>query len=339
MRYLKWPFILSMLGRTPHPPTRGHEVRQMGGADARLTVVENVRLSSGRPPIRRPSPGPEEPADAPLREIEIKLRPIAEPKTPPKPGEWLATHFEGGQTFAEYRAAGPVGPDATRRTIHLAMVGDFSPEQRKILDLTRDYMEKFFGVPAKVSKRIPLADLPERMAWRTHPSWATRQLLAGYVLNEVLEPARPDDALAYLAFTAADLTPGEGWNFVFGQANLRERVGAWSMHRFGDPSRGPSDFRTCLRRTMDVATHETGHILTIQHCTAFECNMNGSNSLEESDRAPLHDCPVCTRKLCWDLKLDPVARFRGLIPFYRANGLDDEADWSAKAVGLLRGSP
>ena len=53
-------------------------------------------------------------------------------------------------------------------------------------------------------------------------------------------------------------------------------------------------------------------------------------------RAPLHACPVCTRKLCWDLKLDPVARFRALIPFYRANGLDDEAEWASKAADIAR---
>lgn len=245
--------------------------------------------------------------------------------------------METGQTFAEYRAAGPVGPDATRRTISLVLVGDFSTEQRAILETTRDYLERFFGMPTKVARAVPLADLPER-AWRTHPSWRTRQLLAGYVLGEILEATRPDDALAYLAFTAADLTPGEGWNFVFGQANLRERVGVWSMHRFGDPARGPEAFRTCLKRTLSVASHETGHILTIQHCTAFECNMNGSNHLPESDSRPMYYCPVCTRKLCWDLKLDPVARFEGLIPFYTANGLDDEAGWCAKAVGLLKPS-
>jgi archaemetzincin len=280
-------------------------------------------------------PRPEDQRDAPLKEVEDRLRPIAEPKRLPGPHDWLANHLEGGQTFAAYRSAGPVGPDASRRTIYLALIGEFSAEQRRVLELTRDYMERFFGMPTKVAKTIPVPDLPGR-AWRTHPEWGTRQLLTGYVLGEVLEATRPEDALAYLAFTAADLTPGEGWNFVFGQANLRERVGAWSMSRFGDPARGAAEFRLCLSRTMDVASHETGHIFTIQHCTAFECNMNGSNSLEESDRAPLHACPVCTRKLCWDLKLDPVARFERLVPFYRANGFGDEADWCTKAVGLLK---
>ena len=74
-----------------------------------------------------------------------------------------------------------------------------------------------------------------------------------------------------------------------------------------------------------MATHETGHIFTIQHCIAFECNMNGANSLPESDRAPLLFCPVCLRKLCWNLGLDPVEHLRKLHQFYDAHGLVNDA--------------
>ena len=35
----------------------------------------------------------------------------------------------------------------------------------------------------------------------------------------------------------------------------------------------------------------------ISHCVHFHCRMNGSDSLEESDRSPMHLCPVCLRKL------------------------------------------
>jgi hypothetical protein len=67
--------------------------------------------------------------------------------------------------------------------------------------------------------------------------------------------------------------------------------------------------------------------------------MNGSNNPDESDGRPMHYCPVCTRKLCWDLKLDPVVRFEGLVPLYRANGFDAEARWCEEAIGLLKASP
>jgi archaemetzincin len=87
---------------------------------------------------------------------------------------------------------------------------------------------------------------------------------------------------------------------------------------------------------MNVATHETGHILSIQNCTYYEYNMNGSNNLEESDRSPLHYCPVCTRKLCYTLGLDPAKRLLSLNPFLEENHFDGELAWSLRAIGLLR---
>src|SRR5262249_51405827 len=173
-------------------------------------------------------------------------------------------------------------------------------------------------------------------ARRRPPRPGTEQLLTTSLLNGVLRPDRPDDALAYLAFTAGDLWPGMGWNFVFGQASLRERTGVWSLHRHGDPAGGPEAFRLCLRRTLATASHETGHILTMQHCTAFACNMNGSNSLEEADRQPLHPCPVCLRNLCWNLQVEPAEHCRRLRDFCREHGLADDADWFGRAAELLR---
>ena len=54
---------------------------------------------------------------------------------------------------------------------------------------------------------------------------------------------------------------------------------------------------TDLRRTLGTASHELGHVLTMYHCTAFRCLMNGSNHQEERDGRPLHLCSVSLRKL------------------------------------------
>jgi archaemetzincin len=163
-------------------------------------------------------------------------------------------------------------------------VGDFSEAQRRALDLTQDYLALFFDAPVRVRRQIALASIPAR-ARRTHPSWGDQQVLSGYVLHEVLEPERPADALAYLALTASDLWPGQGWNFVFGEANLRQRTGVWSVYRNGDPG---GDFTPCLRRALGTASHELCHVLTMRHCTAFRCLMNGSNHQGERDARPLH---------------------------------------------------
>jgi archaemetzincin len=125
-----------------------------------------------------------------------------------------------------------------------------------------------------VKREIGIASISAR-ARRKHPSWGDQQLLTRYILHEVLEPERPADALAYLALTASDLWPGEGWNFVFGEANLRQRTGVWSMYRNGNPE---MDFNLYLRRTVGTASHELCHILTAHHCTAL------------AGRTPCSDC-------------------------------------------------
>jgi archaemetzincin len=292
-----------------------------------LRTLALIGLLAALAPAGEPPPT----SDETYPQLEKRLRPMAREIGE---SEWLRHHPESGQTFAEYLQADPVRRGRKLSTIYLCLLGDFNSEQQRVLDVTRDYLEIFFQVPVKVHKRVRLKDVPER-ARRVHPQWKVPQVLSTYVLDDVLRPERPDDALAYLCFTANDLWPGEGWNFVLGQASLRQRVGVWSIYRNGDPARDEDNFRLCLRRTLSTASHETGHILTMQHCTAFACNMNGANSLEEGDRAPLHLCPVCLRKLCWNLQVEPVAYLRQLQAFCARHGLKDEAGWYEQAVGLL----
>ncbi len=270
-----------------------------------------------------------------LADVETKLRPLAQPIPKPGPGDWLAQHKEPGQTFAQYLAARPVRKGEKLRAIYICQIGDFSPQQKQVLEIACEYLSIVYQVPVKRQRKLALADIPAR-ARRVHPRWGDKQVLTTYVLDEVLKKTRPDDALAYLAFTSSDLYPQEDWNFVFGQANLRERGGVWSIYRFGDPAEDDAAFAQCLRRTLSTASHETGHILTIQHCTVFACNMNGSNSLPESDRQPLHLCPVCLRKVCWNLRVEPAEYLAELEAFCRKHKLEEEAEWYAKARELLK---
>lgn len=274
------------------------------------------------------------PATGSYAEIEARLAPLATKMGKPKSSDWLASHKEPGQTFAQYFNAEPVRKSTQLNTMYFLMVGEFSDDQQKVMDITREYLETVYTVPVKVRKKIPLSDIPEK-AQRKHPSWGDQQILTGHISNEILLPDRPEDALAYLAFTSTDLYPGPNWNFVFGEANLRDRVGVWSIYRFGNPAKSREEFKSCLRHTLKTASHETGHILTIQHCTAYECNMNGSNNLEEAERQPMHFCPVCLRKLCWNLQVEPVAYLKKLQTFCQKHGLDDEAAWYDKAVKAL----
>src|SRR6516164_1262744 len=112
----------------------------------------------------------------PYPELEGKLRPLADPLPPPRPGDWLAEHDEPGQTFAEYLDAHPVRKSDKLHTNYLCLAGHFTEAQRRILALTQDYLAPFFRCPVKVQRQIALGSIPTK-ARRTHPSWGDPQVL------------------------------------------------------------------------------------------------------------------------------------------------------------------
>jgi archaemetzincin len=263
-----------------------------------------------------------------------KLLPLHVPLDKPRPGEWLSRHFEAGQTYEEYVASRPVRPDRHRHKIYVQPLGDFTNSQRKIVDLTTEFLSIYFGLPVQKQEPLSLAIIPAQ-ARRKHPTWGMDQILSTYVLSNVLSPRLPKDACAYLAFTPIDLWPGEGWNFVFGQASLQERVGVWSLYRNGDPDESADSFRLCLLRTLKIASHETGHMFSMHHCIWYECNMCGSNHREEADRRPLALCPHCLAKLCHATGVDPVKRYEKLIAFCKAQDLKAEQARYEKLLSAL----
>jgi archaemetzincin len=292
---------------------------------------------STRKPAPQKPPGPVEVDRVDfkmIRQTGDAIRPLHSTMGKPKPGDWLSHHRESGQSFDDYMRDHKKRIRDQFATMYIQPLGEFEGTQGKLLDLTADFMSRFYGMPVKKLDTLTIDKLPAA-ARRVHPQWKDDQILSTYVLDEVLKPRRPDDAVAVLGLTASDLWPGEGWNFVFGQASLTDRVGVWSIYRLGDPDKSDDDFKLCLRRTLATAVHETGHMLGIKHCTAYECGMNGSNSLRESDGRPLEFCPECQQKIWWTCGVQPIPRYRKLLEFAEKNELIDEADYWQKALERL----
>jgi archaemetzincin len=260
-----------------------------------------------------------------------KIRPLFSMKKPPGPSDWLATQTEFGQTFAQYLKTDPNRRTAQRTKLYLQPIGDFTGEETAAVKTLHEFMGLYFGLEVVVLEKTPLDKIPPG-ARRISPATGETQILSTHVLDKILLPSRPKDAVAVLAITATDLWPGEGWNFVFGQASLENRVGVWSTRRFGDPVK---EHAKHLRRVLQVAVHETGHMFGIKHCIAFECCMNGSNSLDESDRNSMVYCCECDPKLWWACKLEPATRAKALAEFSKKHLLEREAtQWERIAKAL-----
>lgn len=271
---------------------------------------------------------------ATLRKTMQSLRPLHEKLGKPGPGDWLANHKEPGQTFAQYLRSSPVLPRGRRKVLYIQPLGEFSAKQQKIVELTADFLGRYYSLEVQTLKRLPPTVIPQA-ARRKHPSWGMEQIFSPYVLDKVLAPRLPDDAAAMLALTATDLYPADDWNFVFGQASLKKRVGVWSLYRNGDPEQNEESYRLCLLRTLKTAAHETGHMFSMKHCILYECNMCGSNHREESDRRPILLCPECLAKVCWATRADPLQRYQKLAAFCKEQGLQGEYERYVKAIEAL----
>ncbi|MEW6746643.1 MAG: archaemetzincin [Planctomycetota bacterium] len=248
----------------------------------------------------------------------------------PGPHDWLAVHEEKGQTYDAFRRGPHNIPTAIRRTIELQPLGEFVADRSPATEQLREGAACTFAMDVKI--RAPLSLDQRAFKTRVNDFTHKRQILTSDVL-ELLRENLPAEAFCVLALTMEDLYPEPSWNFVFGEADLAARVGVFSFARY-DPlfyseERGDDYRPLLLRRSLKVLVHETGHMFGLHHCIYFQCVMNGSNHLQESDARPLHFCPVCLRKLHASIGFDVVERYKRLAAFYEKTGLGDEAAWVA----------
>jgi archaemetzincin len=245
-----------------------------------------------------------------------------------------------GQTFLAYVTGRPVRPTPTRTSIVLQPLGPSlsSARHRRLLDALAEFAGLFFGLPARLEPALPLPPYGYRV-WDTGGG-ARPQYRTGVLLDRVLAPRLPEDAVAYLGVTMADLYPAPSWSFVFGEASLERRVGVLSMLRLSsepaDRPDSPAARALLLRRACKTLAHETGHVFSLRHCPYYECVMNSCATLDELDRAPGWLCPICLRKLHWNLDFSLVERYRRLSGFDRRSGLFDWAAWMEARRALLQ---
>jgi archaemetzincin len=257
----------------------------------------------------------------------------------PKPGDWLAEHEEPGQTFEDFTLAPRNVPDRTRNKVYLQPLGEFPEDGSPSLDILKEYAAAFFML--EVEMLPALDDALPGFTNRVNHLTGTRQILTADVLAD-LKTRLPRDGFCLLAITMKDLYPHPSWNFVFGQAAIYDRVGVFSFIRY-DPAfyggKRDGDYqRLILERSCKVLTHEIGHMLSLAHCIFFQCAMNGSNSLQESDSRPFFLCPACLHKMQSSIGFDYLDRYGKLLHFYQKAGFEEQARWVAERRKKITGA-
>lgn len=250
-----------------------------------------------------------------------------QPLPAPGPSDWLASHPESGQTFNQFLRSRRNLLRPPRTILYIQPIGTFGEKESKVLEAVEKYSSLFFQAKVVVQKPVQLEGLG--ITTRRHPHSQQQQLLSTGVIDW-LKKDLPKDAYARIAVTMIDLYPRDDWNFVFGQASLVERTGVYSLARYGEP--GTDLF---LRRSLRVFTHETGHMFGFRHCIHYQCLMNGCNHLEESDRTPLHLCPICLRKLHAASGFDITKRYQQLNQFFDRAKLAAELKWTGDRKSVV----
>ena len=297
----------------------------VGALSAMAAAKEDTRLYRPQPDVS---------ADPPAYYAPDLFRKMP----PPGPHDWMAAHPEKPQSFRAYVASRPVRAAAARHTLVVAQVGPMTDEERGRLAALREFLGLYYVLPVRAGPALSLTSVTHRD--RKILGRHIVQYLTGDILRGVLAPALPRDAVCLQGVTMVDLYPEDSWNYVFGQASLRQRVGIYSLVRFQPTFWGeeesPATRRLALRRSLKTIVHETGHMFGVWHCQTFECVMNGSNHLAESDARPVHLCPECLRKFRWNLGFDVIKRYEALRAFYEKHGLSDEAAWVTKRLDQCR---
>jgi archaemetzincin len=252
----------------------------------------------------------------------------------PTPSDGRSGHQAKRQSFADYRHSRPARQSERRHFVYLSHVGELSAVQQSIVSATADYLAAFLDLPVRPGVDFDPASLASRAVGR-HPERGHSQLRTSYLLKEMLWLDRPDDALVTMAVTAWDLCsddyPGGKWGSVFGEA-VYGHAAVWSLRYLGDPSASDMAFRRCLRRSCAVAGHEALHVLGLDHCDDVPCNMRGAACLS----GPLHLCPGCLRKLCWNRQLELLPYLRRLREVLIRLELSEAAERYQGMVELLQ---
>ena len=124
------------------------------------------------------------------------------------------------------------------------------------------------------------------------------------------------------------------WGSGFGEAWYGHGA-VWSLRYLGDPGKSDSSFRGCVKRSCALATLEALHVLGLDHCADLSCLMRGSACLS----GPLHLCPPCFRKLCWNRQFDLLQYLERIRDFLVAWAFSEDMQRVDHMIRLLGKKP
>jgi archaemetzincin len=243
-------------------------------------------------------------------DLEEQIKQVQKIDTLASPNTWKTGlgKQEVEQTLEDFQLKPITQVNAQRTQLKVVAFGQVSNSDRTILKIIADYLQATHGIETTFDPSpVPLDEAHMRHKFH-HPQYACSPQL------DKLVSLQPNNTFS-IGFTDQDIYPhefGNQINFIFGVGEPNSASGIFSIKRFK-----AANFEKTLKRLMELASHEFAHMRGMLHCTKYSCNMEGSNSLEESDRIPLTLCALDMAKIChlnnWSLK----EGYKNQLKFFR----------------------
>lgn len=254
----------------------------------------------------------------------------------PKPldGEWLSVNKETGQTFKNYvRLANKKYKTLNKTQDHILLVplvyeghvvSDF------ILNGLSEFLEIFYDSTVKVGEKF---DLHGRCTARDYNKY--KQIDENRTLS-IVKTLKTKNISCVAAITQCDIIDFRRQSFVFGITEPDLRVCVSSLARYNPSFYDEDDAEMTeqqkLLKACSVVSHEIGHVFGLEHCIYYRCVMNGSNSLDEDEKLPLHFCSVCLKKMHFLLNFNIENRYVRLMEFFKKYAYQVEYKWHKNIV-------
>lgn len=280
-----------------------------------LTLIQRVMDYNGLSPDLKQSILPLNPDN--LNQNEYENHTLLYSHIPiPTSSDWLYQHKETGQSFKIYSTGMINQPSKLHDTIFLNIL-DNNEEvfNQELINNTIILIEAYYpGIKVSLmDKNHSFEDL--KVHSRQNGEYL--QYNASQTVDALGKIIPKKRGLLVVGMTSYDIYPREDWNFVYGLANKMEGAGVFSFRRYIDHIAYKIKDREKLnimifKLVSMVMIHEIGHLFGLAHCIYYDCKMNGSNHLEESFSRSLFLCPVCLRKIHFNLRFDIKKRYEGL---------------------------
>ncbi len=111
---------------------------------SKITKLALVALALAVPAryLITPPASAEEKRVAELETLIKRLAPLHQPLGKPQEGDWLLSHPEPRQNFAQYVQILPNTATGRRRVLYVRPLGDFSAAEEKVVTLTAEFMRR-----------------------------------------------------------------------------------------------------------------------------------------------------------------------------------------------------